>query len=112
MKRFFALSAVCAALMIATTGVAHATVTPSQGTPVPIEHDPDGIAVRGATGRLPGTQSNLKAPSPIKLGQTPEQVKAILGQPVRVAAQGTKTTYYYSNGTKITFTGGKVTAVE
>jgi len=49
MKRFIALTAACAAFLTITTAVAHATVTPSQSTPVGLEHDPEGIVARGRT---------------------------------------------------------------
>jgi hypothetical protein len=52
------------------------------------------------------------APPPtIALDQTPEQVVAGFGQPMRVAKLGAKEIYYYKD-MKVTFTSGKVTNVE
>lgn len=50
-------------------------------------------------------------PPSVELGQTPDQVKAALGQPTREANLGTKVIYYY-NGMKVTFKNGKVSGVE
>lgn len=47
----------------------------------------------------------------VELGQTPDQVKAALGAPTRIANLGPKVIYYY-NGMKITFKAGKVSDVE
>ncbi len=51
------------------------------------------------------------APSAIALGQTPEQVKAILGTPVTVVDLGEKQIYVYKN-LKVTFTAGKLSDVQ
>ena len=51
------------------------------------------------------------APATVGLGQTPDQVKATLGTPTRVANLGTKVIYYY-NGMKVTFNNGKVSDVQ
>jgi hypothetical protein len=51
------------------------------------------------------------APPSIETGQTPDQVKAALGEPTRVANLGFKIIYYY-NGLKVTFKNGKVSSVE
>jgi len=40
MKKLIAFTAACAAFLMVTAAVAHATVTPSQGTPIVLEHDP------------------------------------------------------------------------
>ena len=50
-------------------------------------------------------------PPSVELGQTPDQVKAALGQPTREANLGAKIIYYY-NGMKVTFKDGKVSNVE
>ncbi len=47
----------------------------------------------------------------VDLGQTTDQVQAILGAPVRVANLGPKVIYYY-NDMKVVFTDGKVTDVQ
>jgi len=51
------------------------------------------------------------APATVALGQTPDQVKAALGAPTRIANLGTKVIYYY-NGMKVTFNNGKVSDVQ
>jgi hypothetical protein len=51
------------------------------------------------------------APVSVELGQSPDEVKAALGAPTRVANLGPKVIYYYS-GMKVTFKSGKVSDVE
>ena len=50
-------------------------------------------------------------PQTISLGQTTDQVVAILGQPQKIVDLGTKQTYYYKD-LKVIFTGGKVSDVQ
>ena len=50
-------------------------------------------------------------PAAIQLGQTPDQVVAILGQPDKIASVGTKKIYWYKD-MKIIFINDKVTDVE
>jgi hypothetical protein len=50
-------------------------------------------------------------PAAIALGQTPDQVKAILGTPVTVVDLGEKKIYVYKN-LKVTFTAGKLSDVQ
>jgi hypothetical protein len=50
-------------------------------------------------------------PATIDVGQTVDQVVAILGQPQRIAKVGTKQIYFYKD-LKVTFTNGKVSDVE
>jgi hypothetical protein len=50
-------------------------------------------------------------PPTISLGQTPDQVTAGFGQPLKVAHLGPKTVFYYKD-MKITFTNGKVSDVD
>jgi hypothetical protein len=45
------------------------------------------------------------------MGQTPDQVVAILGQPLRKAKTATREIYFYKD-LKITFVNGKVKDVE
>ena len=52
-----------------------------------------------------------KAPVTVALGQTTDQVKAILGNPMKTADLGAKTIYYY-DGMKVVFKAGKVSDVE
>ena len=51
------------------------------------------------------------APVTVALGQTTDQVKAILGNPMKTADLGTKTIYYY-DGMKVVFKAGKVSDIE
>jgi len=51
------------------------------------------------------------APKVIELGQTPEQVKAVLGQPERLVDLGAKLIYYYPDMV-ITFMNGRLTDVQ
>ena len=57
------------------------------------------------------TPGSTTPPASVELGQTPDQVKAALGAPSRVANLGPKVVYYY-NGMKVTFKAGKVSDVE
>jgi hypothetical protein len=50
-------------------------------------------------------------PATIDVGQTVDQVVAILGQPQRIAKAGAKQIYFYKD-LKVTFTSGKVSDVE
>jgi len=50
-------------------------------------------------------------PATIEVGQTPDQVTAILGQPQRIAKVAGKEIYFYK-GLKVTFKNGKVSDVE
>jgi len=50
-------------------------------------------------------------PPTIALGQTENQVTAILGQPLKAARLGAKVIFYYKD-MKVTFTNGKVSNVE
>jgi hypothetical protein len=47
----------------------------------------------------------------ISLGQTPEQVVAVLGSPLRTAKVGTKDIYFYQD-VKVTFVDGKLTDIQ
>jgi hypothetical protein len=51
------------------------------------------------------------APASVDVGQTPDQVQAVLGAPARVANLGSKVIYYY-NDKKVIFKNGKVTDVQ
>ena len=51
------------------------------------------------------------APASVGLGQTPDQVRAALGQPARIANLGPKAIYYY-DGMKVIFINGKVSDVQ
>jgi hypothetical protein len=61
----------------------------------------------------PPPPADQAAPPPqtISLGQTPDQVIAILGQPQKIVKLAAKQTYYYKD-LKVIFTAGKVTDVQ
>ena len=59
----------------------------------------------------PPSDAPAAPPQTISLGQTPDQVTAILGQPQKIVNLGTKQTYYYKD-LKVVFTGGKVSDVQ
>jgi hypothetical protein len=59
----------------------------------------------------PPTDAPPAAPKTISLGQTVDQVTAVLGPPKRVAKLPTKEIYYYPD-MKVVFVGGKVKDVE
>ena len=69
-------------------------------------------AVAQDTGSPIGAVTPASGPPPsVALGQTVDQVKAILGTPTKTADLGPKTIYYY-DGMKVVFKAGKVTDVE
>jgi hypothetical protein len=51
------------------------------------------------------------AKTPLTVGQTPEEVIAILGQPVNIVDMGTKKIYVFKD-LKVTFTAGKASAFQ
>jgi hypothetical protein len=65
----------------------------------------------------PGQQGQQQAAAPaqppptIQLGQTPDEVKALLGQPEKIVDLGTKQIYVYKD-LKVTFMKGKVSDVQ
>jgi len=59
----------------------------------------------------PPPPADAGPPPTVKLGQTTDEVIAILGQPQKIVRLQDKQTYYYK-GTKVIFTGGKVTDVQ
>ncbi len=59
----------------------------------------------------PPADQPAPAPQTISLGQTPDQVTAILGQPQKIVKLANKQTYYYKD-LKVVFTAGKVTDVQ
>jgi hypothetical protein len=65
------------------------------------------LSQTGGTGNSPAV-----APSKtLTLGQTPDEVIAILGQPVAIVDLGAKKIYSYTN-LKVTFTGGKASDIQ
>ncbi len=59
----------------------------------------------------PPADEKTAPPQTISLGQTKDQVVAILGQPSKIVKLATKETYYYKD-LKVIFTDGKVTDVQ
>jgi outer membrane protein assembly factor BamE (lipoprotein component of BamABCDE complex) len=51
------------------------------------------------------------APATVEVGESLDQVQAIMGAPARVANLGSKVIYYYSDK-KVTFKDGKVSDVQ
>jgi hypothetical protein len=74
------------------------------------EKDVVGAASAEAGSSIGSVESSGPPPS-VALGQTADQVKAILGTPTKTADVGPKTIFYY-DGMKVVFKGGKVTDVE
>jgi hypothetical protein len=56
-------------------------------------------------------QAPPNAKNPLTVGQTPDEVIAILGQPVNIVDMGTKKIYVFKD-LKVTFTAGKATAFQ
>ena len=48
------------------------------------------------------------SPNAIRIGQTPAQVVAVMGPPVKIASLGAKETYFYKD-LKVTFVNGRMT---
>ena len=69
------------------------------------------VAPAGGTPTDAATPAPAASPASVALGQTPDEVKAALGAPTRVANLGPKVIYYYS-GMKVTFSNGKVSNVQ
>jgi hypothetical protein len=68
-------------------------------------------AASSDNGSAIGSVTPSGPPPSVALGQTTDQVKAILGNPTKTADVGPKTIYYY-DGMKVVFKAGKVTDVE
>jgi hypothetical protein len=77
-----------------------ATVTSSASTPMPAIAPPP-----------PPADAPPPAPPTVSLGQTMDQVIAVMGQPKAVAKAGTKTIFTYSD-LKVIFVDGKVSDVQ
>ena len=73
------------------------------------------FAIDNSTSETPQTAppavGQAAAPASIQLGQTVDQVVAILGQPERIANLGSKQIYAYKD-LKVTFIDGKVSDVQ
>ena len=83
----------------AAAGQQAAAAPAAEAAPAPIEAPP------------PPADAPAAAPPTVELGQTPDQVVAILGQPQKKAKVGTKEIYYYKD-LKVTFVNGKVKDVQ
>lgn len=75
------------------------------------EQEVSGAATGDASGPSAAAAAPAAAPAEISLGQTIDQVVAILGQPKSVVDMGAKKIYVYKD-MKIVFNGGKVTDVQ
>lgn len=71
----------------------------AEAAPAPIEAPP------------PPPDAPAAPPPTVALGQTPDQVVAILGQPQKKAELGTKQIYFYKD-VKVTFVNGKVKDIQ
>jgi len=69
------------------------------------------VSQDGGGGSAIGAVTPSGPPPTVALGQTTDQVKGILGSPLKTADLGGKTIYYY-DGMKVVFKAGKVTDVE
>jgi hypothetical protein len=65
----------------------------------------------GQAAAAPAAPEPAAPPVSIEVGQTPDQVKAALGDPQKIVKLGTKQIYVYKD-LKITFTNGKVSDVQ
>jgi hypothetical protein len=72
---------------------------------------PDNAPVPDIAPPPPPADQAAPPPQTISLGQTSEQVIAILGQPQKIVKLANKQTYYYKD-LKVIFTAGKVTDVQ
>jgi hypothetical protein len=80
---------------------APAAATTAEAAPAPIEPPPP----------PPPDDAAAAAPPTVALGQTPEEVVAALGQPVKKAKVGTKEIYFYKD-LKVSFLNGKVKDIQ
>jgi len=90
-----------AATAPASAPSAPAAATTAEAAPAPIEPPPP----------PPPDDAAAAAPPTVALGQTPEEVVAALGQPVKKAKVGTKEIYFYKD-LKVSFLNGKVKDIQ
>jgi hypothetical protein len=85
--------------------------TPDPATPAPAEPPPtpNESSAAAAANSQP---SQAASSAGVSVGQTPEQVKAILGEPAGVVDLGVNFTYLYPNHLKIFFVHGKVSKIQ
>jgi hypothetical protein len=88
------------------------SAAPAAAPPPPIAPPPPAEAAPAPIPPPPPPPNEPAAPpKTISLGQTADQVVAVLGQPDKKAKVGTKEIYYYKD-LKVTFVNGKVTDVQ
>lgn len=75
------------------------------------ETDVNAAVAQDPTSSVIGGVTSSGPPPTVSLGQTTDQVKGMLGSPLKTADLGGKTIYYY-DGMKVVFKEGKVTDVE
>jgi uncharacterized protein YcfJ len=94
-----------------TTQITPSQITPSQITPSQITPSQTTGALQPIPPPPPPPDQPQAPPKTISLGQTTDQVVAILGQPETIAKAGNREIYSYKY-LKVTFTGGKVTDIQ
>jgi len=89
------------------------TTAPTAPPPTPAAPPPDQPAatIEPLAPPPPPADAPPVAPPTVTLGQTKDQVIAILGPPKKIASVGTKETYYYSD-MKVILVNGKVTDIQ
>ena len=84
---------------------------PAAPAPQPAPEPPPPVAMAPIAPPPPPADAPPAAPKTISLGQTKDQVVAIMGQPDKVANLGTKEIDYYAD-MKVTFVKSKVTDIQ
>jgi hypothetical protein len=102
------LSTIAEVFTIAGGGAATDTPPPAPATEATPPPPPPPATIPQAT---PAPVETPKEPGKIELGQTPQQVQAILGTPDKVVDLGAKKIYLYKD-LKITFVDGVVSDVQ
>ncbi len=83
--------------------------------PLPAATQPPPAPVENSVPAVTNRDETAQETTPIggvSVGQTPEQVKAVLGEPASVVNLGSKVIYLYPNRLKIFFADGKVSKVQ
>jgi hypothetical protein len=78
---------------------------PAAGAPAPVSQAEPALAPIAPP---PPPPPDAAPPKSIAIGQTPDQVVSVLGQPQKIVKLGTKEVYYYKD-MKVTFVSGKMT---
>ena len=116
---------------ISATGATPTSPQPMANMPNATNSQPDSTAVSPHHAQVRGPEEQAPTPSVSEVqplpaqkgagvdgtetvvqGQTIAQVKAILGEPERVADLGSKIIYFYPHSFKVSFVDGKVSAVQ